>query len=262
VTPSITEDAINTALGNLILAMLPQLTASNIIIGQVNRVASPEGDFVVFWPLRRPRLGTNFDQDEIALFVGSISGTILTVTTVVGGEIVAGAPMFGGGVAANIIIVAQLSGTPGGIGQYAVSVNQQVSSATFLTGQTSILQPTECVYQIDVHGPNSADNAQVISTLFRDEFSVDQLEATGLSPFFADDPRQMPFTTAANQYENRWVIEAHFQIDPVLTIAQQFATALTIDLYDVDHLPEVNTLTTDLTQPGNEVVVPLILSGV
>lgn len=169
--PSITEDAVDTAIGNLLQAMLPQLPAGNIIVGQVNRVASPEGDFVVFWPLRRPRLGTNFDHDRGA------------------------------------------------------------DSATDIT------QPTEVVMQIDVHGPNSADNAQVISTLFRDDFAVELLAATGLSPFFADDPRQMPFVTAANQYEDRWVLEAHFQIDPTVTIAQQFATALTISLYNVDHPP-------------------------
>lgn len=233
--PSITEDAVDTAIGNLLQAMLPQLPAGNIIVGQVNRVASPEGDFVAFWPLRRPRLGTNFDTDQAALFVAAIAGTAMTVSSLTNGVIEDGSTVFGA--AANTIIEDQQSGTPGGVGVYTVSVSQTLGSTTLLAGGTSIMQPTECVMQIDVHGPNSADNAQVISTLFRDDFAVEQLAATGLSPFFADDPRQMPFVTAANQYEDRWTLDAHFQIDPSVIIAQQFATALTLTLYNVDHPP-------------------------
>lgn len=233
--PSISEDAVDTAFGNLLKAMLPQLPAGKIIAGQVNRVASPEGDFVVFWPLRRPRLGTNFDTDQAALFVAAIAGIAMTVSSLTAGTIEQGSTVYGA--AANTIVGQQQSGSPGGVGVYSVSTSQTLDSTTLLAGATSIMQPTEGVMQIDVHGPNSADNAQVISTLFRDDFAVQQLAGTGLSPFFADDPRQMPFVTAANQYEHRWVLEAHFQIDPSVIIPQQFATALSIGLYDVDHPP-------------------------
>jgi hypothetical protein len=236
-TPSITEDAVNTALGDLLQAMLPQLPAANIIVGQVNRVASPEGDFVVFWPLRRPRLGTNFGSDQAALFVAAIAGTSMTVSSLTKGTIIEGTTVFGAGVAANTVVGNQISGTPGGIGVYAVTPSQTVASETMLAGGTEIMQPTEVVMQLDVHGPSSADNAQVISTLFRDDFAVQQLAATGLSPFFTDDPRQTPFLVAANQYEDRWTLDAHFQIDPTVVIAQQFATALTLSLYNVDHPP-------------------------
>jgi len=236
-TPSITEDAVNTALGNLLQAMLPQLGAGKIIVGQVNRVAEPEGDFVVMWPLRRPRLGTNFDQDQAGLFTAAIAGTSMTVSSLTSGEIAEGSTVFGTNVAANTVIGDQISGTPGGIGVYAVTPSQTVASETMLAGGSEITQPTEVVMQIDVHGPNSADNAQVISTLFRDAYAADQLDGTGLSPFFADDPKQAPFVNAANQYENRWVLEAHLQIDPSVIVAQQFATSLTLTLYDVDHPP-------------------------
>lgn len=233
--PTVTEDAVNTALGQLLQAMLPQLPAGNIIVGQVNRVAEPEGDFVVFWPLRRPRLGTNFDSDQAALFVAAIAGTAMTVSSLMAGTIEEGSTVYGA--ATGTLVADQQSGTPGGIGVYTVSVSQTLASTTLLAGGTEILQPTEGVTQIDVHGPNSADNAQAISTLFRDDFAVQQLAATGLSPFFADDPRQVPFVNAASQYEDRWVLEAHFQIDPSVVVAQQFATALAISLYNVDFPP-------------------------
>lgn len=235
-TPSITEDAVNTALGNLLTAMLPQLPAGNIIVGQVNRVASPEGDYVVMWPLRRPRLATNLDTPADCKFTGSIALTVMTVAVVNIGSVRSGLTVFGTNVTAGITIVNQMTGPTGGAGTYTITPSQSVAQTTLATGSTDISQSTEVVYQIDVHGPASADNSQTISTLFRDDFAVTQFstEPISIAPLYADDPRQVPFFSAASQFEERWCIDVHLQISPVISAPTQFADSVAITLVELD----------------------------
>jgi hypothetical protein len=232
--PSITQDAVNTALGTFLQSILG-LPDGQVIVGQVNRVASPEGDYVVMWPLRRPRLATNFDGLADAKFTGSIAGTLMTVTAVAHGAVKIGATVFGVGVADNTIIGSQASGTPGGIGTYNVTVSQDVESRTLSTGQTATAQSTEVVMQIDVHGPASGDNAQTIQQLFRDGYSIRAFfKGTGVYPLYCDDPKQVPFITAASQFEDRWIIEAHLQITPIISVPQEYADEVKINRVPVD----------------------------
>ncbi len=65
---------------------------------------------------------------------GSIAGNVLTVTAVSSGVVVAGATFSGTGVASGTQVTAQLSGTVGGIGTYAVSIPQQTVASTALSG--------------------------------------------------------------------------------------------------------------------------------
>lgn len=233
-TPSLTQDDVNTALGSFLTTILG-LPATNVIVGQVNRVASPGGDYTVIWPLRRPRLATNVDTPVDCVFTGSIAGTLLTVSAVdpdFSGQIAVGSQIFGVGVADNTTVTEPGSGT-GGLGTYTVTPSQTVTSKTLSAGVVAIEQSTEAVMQIDVHGPASSDNAQTISTLFRDAYGVSLFEGTGVTPLFADEPRQMPFITAANQYEDRWMVDVHMQIDPVIAVPQEFAQAASVDVVDV-----------------------------
>jgi hypothetical protein len=62
-----------------------------------------------------------------ATFIGSISGTTLTVTAVTSGTIAAGQTVIGPGVAQGTLITALGSGT-GGAGTYAVGISQTVAS--------------------------------------------------------------------------------------------------------------------------------------
>ena len=66
--------------------------------------------------------------------VGSIANDILTVTSVTSGTLVIGAVLAGSGVTAGTQIVAQDTGTTGGVGTYAVSVAQTVPAGTTITG--------------------------------------------------------------------------------------------------------------------------------
>ncbi len=59
---------------------------------------------------------------------GSISGTTLTVTAVAAGALVVNGAL--AGAAAGTVILSQVSGTPGGVGTYAVNISQTVASGT------------------------------------------------------------------------------------------------------------------------------------
>ena len=222
--------------------MLPQFAAGQIIVGQTNRVASPEGDYIVFWPLRRPRLGTDIETPTDAVFTGTITPidantATLNITAVnpnFDGELSVGSVIFGVDVANNTTVTALGTGT-GGLGTYIVTPSQTIGSETIAAGVINYDQSTEIVYQLDVHGNSAGDNAQTITTLFRSQFAVTELAGTGVSPLYCNDvPRQIPFITAANQWESRYVIEAHFQIVPILSVPQAFAAAATVDVVSVE----------------------------
>jgi hypothetical protein len=62
-------------------------------------------------------------------YVGTINGTILTVTSIIAGEVQLGQRLHGGGVADNTIITNRITGF-GGTGTYTVSVSQSILGAT------------------------------------------------------------------------------------------------------------------------------------
>ena len=160
----------------------------------------------------------------------------MTVTAVQIGTITPTNTVFGIGVAADTTIVNQLTGPTGGAGTYTITPSQTVAAETLSAGSIEVEQDTEIVIQIDVHGPASTDNAQTIATLFRDDYAVTvfEAEAITITPLYADDPRQMPFINAASQYEDRWTIDLHMEISPIVSIPQEFADAVDLTVVDVD----------------------------
>lgn len=211
-------------------------TGVEVIQGQVNRVPEPKcADYIVMWVLRFPRMSTNVDAYADVVFTGQIAGTVLTVTGPLTGTVRRGASMFGVGVDAVTAIRAYGTGT-GGLGTYSVAPAQTVGPVVMAAGSKTATQSGEAVLQLDVHGPNSSDFAQIITTLFRDEFAVQAFAAinSAIAPLFADDARQMPFTDGEQQYENRYIIEAHMQVNQTVTVSQQFSDTLDLDLVNVD----------------------------
>jgi hypothetical protein len=65
---------------------------------------------------------------------GSITNNVLTISAVGAGTIVNGATFTGTGVATGTQIVSQLSGTPGGVGTYAVNIPSQNVASTAISG--------------------------------------------------------------------------------------------------------------------------------
>lgn len=66
-------------------------------------------------------------------FTGAITGNVLTITAVGSGVAVPGGLLSGTNVATGTKIVSQLSGTPGGIGTYAVNIGEQTVASTTIS---------------------------------------------------------------------------------------------------------------------------------
>lgn len=250
-----TQDDVLTVLRALLLDILP--AGVEVIQAQDNKVSEPAGDdFVLMTPRSRHRLSTNVDGYMDCAFAASIASNVMTVTAVAIGKIVPPAQIFSPSFPLDqkFYILNQISGSPpGGPGTYAVTpgtpdVAPSTQVGVFIIGQSPIegtkfasgvdamLQPTDFLVQLDVHGPNSGDNSQIISTMLWDEQAFDFFEAAdkNCEPLYCDDPRQMPFANDQQQVENRWVIEAHIQVNAVVTAPQQFADQVTIGLINVD----------------------------
>jgi len=237
---SLTDATVFTVLRSFLLSVLPANV--EVVRGLVNRVPEPIGaDFVVMTPILRQRLETNTDGysnlDYEVLTFGSI-----TNIPVVGNVLVNGTTTAVGTVSAvNGLAVTVTSLT----GQY-FAINDVVTNQTLSLpvgtissvayGGKSVLQPTRMTVQLDVHGPNSADNAQIISTLFRDQYATDQFATSNADviPLYADDPKQMPFTNGEQQIEVRWIIEAVMQINPSTVVPMQFMDAASVGIVSVE----------------------------
>jgi hypothetical protein len=118
-----------------------------------------------------------------------------------------------------------------------ISTNVDSYDQTILDPTTlSILQATKLTIQLDVHGPASSDNSQIISTLFRDDFAVQAFAQSGfdISPLYADDPMQIGFVNAENQWEIRYVVQAFIQANQVVVVQQDFADEVNVGLVSVD----------------------------
>ena len=232
-TPTPDKSALFTALGNFLVEVLPANTS--IVQGQANRVPEPANvNFVVMTPTRQVRLETNVDTYQDCLFTATVAGNVMTVSSVQVGTIQVGATLAGVGLSSGTTtIIGMLTGT-GGPGTYQLS-GPLSYSGQLAAGAQTFMQPSEYTIQLDVHGPLSQDNSVTITTLFRDDFAVQFFanQNSGIAPLFADDPRQVPFINAENAYEDRWIVEAHIQVNAAVAASQQFADSLTLDLVEV-----------------------------
>ena len=216
-------------------------TGIDVVAGQQNRAAEPNNPyFVVITPMLFKRMSTNVDAAEDCKFTASIASTTMTVSAVAIGELEDGATVFGAGVSAGTVIIEQLTGSPGGPGTYEVVPSQTVSSGTLSAGTKTMTQNAIATVQVDFHAPDTTggDLAQIFSTAFRDEFATSFFAAlsaplNGVSPIEADDPKQVPFINAENQYEWRWSVDCKVDIDQVVAVPQQYADAATVTVTDV-----------------------------
>jgi hypothetical protein len=119
----------------------------------------------------------------------------------------------------------------------------QLSSATedldTLGLNLTVTQSSEFVVQLDVHGtgatPSASDNAGIITVMFRSGYGTDFFDATpAISPLYCSDPRQAPFMSGEQQYEDRYVVEASLQVNYSITNPAQSAQTLTVGIVDVE----------------------------
>ena len=228
---SLTQSQALASLRTVLLTALP--SGIEVIQGEDNQVPEPIGpDFVIFWPILRSRLGTNISTYSDCAFTGSISGGTLTVSSIGMGAInTAARPvLFGPSVASGTQITAQLAGAAGSTGTYTVSQPQTLASGPLAAGIASMMKPSQYTVQIDFHGPNSGDNAEIISVLMRSSQGVGLFQATGydVTPLYCNDTRQMPWSNAENQTEKVWSVDAVMQVNSIVWIPQQFFSALSV----------------------------------
>jgi hypothetical protein len=226
VSLSILETNIFTVLRGFLLSV--SLPGTLVIRGLINRVAEPNAvNFIEMLPLMQDRFAGNVDTYETTTFTGSISGNTLTVSAVAQGTLELQGVISGPGITIGTTITAFGSGT-GGVGTYTVSPSQTVISGPMQSGFKLAEQDTMVTVQINVHGPSSADNAQIITTLFRDEYACDFFTAQGfdMQPLYTETPRQVAFDNGEQQYEEMWIIDMAMQVNPVVTVSQGFATEL------------------------------------
>lgn len=87
--------------------------------------------------------------------------------------------------------------------------------------------------QLDCYAPQSGDWATILSTLLRDDVGCVALAPT-CQPLYADNPVRAPLVDGEEQYEDRWIVNARLQYNPVVSTPQDFADTLAIDLHNVD----------------------------
>ena len=212
-----------TVLRSFLLSCVPSI---EVVKGQDNRVPEPlDSDFITMIPVLRERIHNNIHDYVDSVFVGSITGTTLTITETLFGSLFVGVNIYGVDVLPDTIITASLGG-----GVYTVSKSQTITSRTIAGGVKTMLNPVKMTIQCDIHGAHSCDNAHIVTTAFRDVYASEQFAKSNKNvfPLFSTDPKQLTFNNDQQQVENRWVVDFTIQVNPVVTISQQFFDDLTI----------------------------------
>jgi len=90
--------------------------------------------------------------------------------------------------------------------------------------------------QLDIHGPQSSGNAEILATLAKDRYASDYLRSVDFDGDVLDvvDPRQMAFENAEQQTEMRWIVEISMQVNQTVTVSQEFFDKAQAGLINVD----------------------------
>jgi hypothetical protein len=115
-------------------------------------------------------------------------------------------------------------------GQRRLRTNQD----TYGADTRAIEMGTEYRIQIDCYGPNSSDHATTLCTMLRDPYACDMLAPYGCQPLDASDPTQSALVNGEENYEQRWMLAAMLQFNPITTVSQQFADALNVGIVKAD----------------------------
>ncbi|MGX2974490.1 phage neck terminator protein [Ursidibacter arcticus] len=89
-------------------------------------------------------------------------------------------------------------------------------------GNAEVMQSLEVQMQIDFYGESSGAMARKFCTLWRDFYACERL--TVFQPLYCDEPKYLPFTNEASEYEERYTVTAHLTYNPVITHEQDFIT--------------------------------------
>jgi hypothetical protein len=220
------------------------LPNGQIIAADPNRVPEPSAPtFIIMSSLRFERVDTNRDATGDVRFTGSIAAgapAVLTVSAVSFGSITPGMPVLGPGVAPLTLVVAQLSGTPGGVGTYSVNISQTIASEVMSGGTTIVTTSYIETMQIDFHSADYSASAlaQTVATLFRDTYAVNFFAnlpspQNNVTPLYCEDAIRIPFINDQNQYERRWTLDVKLQVDQTVSVPQTYDDSVVVSPYFV-----------------------------
>lgn len=170
-------------------------------------------------------LAPSISQDQIFAVVGAFLTTVLP---------------------AGVVVIQDPSNraampppSPGFVGMTLIMARQVSTNLTRFDPDNGppatldIEQPTELTLQLDCYGAQSGDWAEVLLTAFRSSYGCEQL-APLVSPLYAQGPRFAELTDDELEYENRWIVEARLQYNPVISPPQQYADTATVGIINVD----------------------------
>lgn len=93
---------------------------------------------------------------------------------------------------------------------------------------------TQWQVQLDFYGPQAAMQAATVAQLWRTSWAAEQLASGPLQPLYAGEPLQTTMVNGEMQWESRWTLDLFAQFNPITTVSQQTASALTIGLAEID----------------------------
>ena len=89
--------------------------------------------------------------------------------------------------------------------------------------------------QVDFYGDSAGDYCRSVETAFRTMWSFDKFPA-GIKPLYTSDGIQSPLVSGEQQYVSRWTLTVSMQYNPVVSVPQQFADALSATTIAADVL--------------------------
>lgn len=88
------------------------------------------------------------------------------------------------------------------------------------------------------YGPHAESWSTMITTLWRDYYGCTFLANSQspplCQPLFSDDPMQAALVNGEEMYEDRYITDLYLQYNPITTVAQESATALSVTVINVD----------------------------
>ena len=106
-------------------------------------------------------------------------------------------------------------------------------SPPYTVGSKTYTQPTQIDVQVDIHGPASSENTQIVLALF---FTDDACTFfynlnPDIAPLYSSEPRQIVFVNENDQFEDRWTLDLSIQANIDIVRPQQFAASVDITTY-------------------------------
>lgn len=122
--------------------------------------------------------------------------------------------------------------TPTPVGTYAViqpgiatRQNQGVRTYDATNGLQIVERSTTYCYQVDCYGPLAPDWANTFTIAWRSLWACDNNPLPAIfTPLYADEPVQLNFPNGEQQYEQRFTTKLYLQVDPTVSLPQDFFT--------------------------------------